>query len=473
MSTVFALSTRSGRAAIGVVRILGTYSKYIYQVLTKSQSPPKPRQASLRKLYNEKGVLDHAVTLYFNGPNSYTGEDSLELHLHGGTAIVKAVLQEIGKLNDPKKGIIIRYAEQGEFSRRAFMNGRLDLTEVEGIRDLIDAETETQRLGAMGSLAGKTKKLMQSWRTEIVNNMALLTTVIDFGEEHDLKETAHLFTQVEQNIAKLIDEIENYCRRAKGVEILRSGIGVCLTGPPNAGKLSLLNEIASCELAIVSDMAGTTRDIIDVPLDISGYKVVVGDTAGIRDLLEAGTIEQEGIRRAKLHSMLRDLILAVISGPEEVNADFKEHIAVLQETKKPILVVVNKIDLWNVQISNDAIKEEFSKRLNTAPESIFPISCRSGSGMEDLRQQLVSRFKELSMSSESDPIVISTRAIDLLQNEVLSGLQNFRKWKKSEDVVLAAESLRGAVEGIGKITGDAVGIEEILGVVFSSFCIGK
>lgn len=471
-STIFALSTRPGRAAIGVVRILGSHSKYIYQKLTKSRLPPKPRMASLRKLYNEKGLVDQAVALYFNGPRSYTGEDSLELHLHGGTAIVKAVLNSIRGLHDPEKGISIRYAEQGEFSRRAFMNGRLDLTEVEGIRELIDAETETQRLGALDSLSGNTKKIMQGWRSQIVNNVALLTTIIDFGEEHDLEQTAELLEQVDGNVANLIGEIKQYCKKVQGSEILKSGIKVCLTGPPNAGKLSLLNELASSELAIVSDIAGTTRDIIDVPLDIAGYKVVIGDTAGIRDLLKASTIEQEGIRRAKLHANLGDLILAVISGPEEINEEFKNHISLLVETKKPIVVVVNKIDLWE-EANDSEIKKKFCQELQVPEKNIFFISCLSRSGLDILREALVTKFKELSMSTDSDPIAISARALDLLQNDVLHGLEEFRQWTDSDDVVLASECLRGAIEGIGKITGEAVGVEEILGVVFSSFCIGK
>lgn len=469
-STIFALSTRPGRAAIGVVRILGSHSKHIYQKLTKSRTPPKPRMASLRKLYNTKGLVDQAVLLYFNGPKSYTGEDSLELHLHGGTAIVKAVLNSIKELHDPEKGVNIRYAEQGEFSRRAFMNGRLDLTEVEGIRELIDAETETQRLGALDSLSGNTKKLMQSWRAQIVNNVALLTTIIDFGEEHDLEQTAELLAQVDKNVTELIREIKQYCKKVQAAEILKSGIKVCLTGPPNAGKLSLLNELTSSELAIVSDIAGTTRDVIDVPLDISGYKVIIGDTAGIRDLLEASTIEQEGIRRAKLHAALGDLVLAVISGPDEINKEFKKHVALLLETKKPIVVVVNKIDLWE-RANDSLIKQKFSKELNIDEESVFPISCLSGSGLDALRDVLVSQFKELSMSTVSDPVAISARALDLLQNDVLHGLEEFRQW--NDDVVFASECLRGSIEGIGKITGDAVGVEEILGVVFSSFCIGK
>ncbi|RKP32788.1 P-loop containing nucleoside triphosphate hydrolase protein [Metschnikowia bicuspidata] len=472
LPTIFALSTRPGRAAIGVIRVLGSHSNYIYLALTKSRLPPKPRQASLCKLYGHNGILDHALTLLFNGPKSYTGEDSLELHVHGGTAIVKAVLESIRRLHDPQKGILIRYAEKGEFSRRAFMNGRLDLTEVEGIRELIDAETESQRLGAMDSLAGNTKKLMRQWRTEFVNNMALLTTVVDFGEEHDIAETAQLLDQVNDSVAKLIEEVKQYLKKVRGSEILRSGIGICLTGPPNAGKLSLLNELANNDLAIVSDVAGTTRDVIDVPLDIAGYKVVVGDTAGIHDLLEADLVEQEGIRRAKLHAMLKDLILAVISGPDVLNDEFKAHITMLRDTTKPIMVVVNKIDLLD-GMSDEIIKEKFFLMLGIDTDHIFPVSCLSGEGMNSLREQLVFKFKELSMSTKSDPVVLSARVVDLLQNDVLYHLEEFCQWKDGEDVVLASECLRGAVEGIGKITGDAVGVEEILGVVFSSFCIGK
>lgn len=466
--TIFALSTRPGRAAIGVIRVLGPKAQYVYHQLTKSKKPPLPQRTSVRRIFGSNGMLDEALTVFFRGPKTYTGEDLLELHVHGGNAIIKAVLGAIQELHDPENGTEIRMAQQGEFSRRAFMSGRLDLTEIEGIREMIDADTESQRLSALASLTGENKQVFARWREEIVRNMALLTTVIDFGEEHDLEETKELFSTVEKSIDSLIAEIEKYLRKVRGSDILLRGIKVCLLGPPNAGKLSLLNYLANNNTAIVSHIAGTTRDILDVPLDIGGFKVVVGDSAGIRSLEKADTIEQEGIRRAKQRSLVGDVVVAVLPVNEPLSPDLKEHMDLLRKEQKPTVVVLNKADLVE-----KVDKTAFTQALQVKPENVHVVSCLNGQGMDSLREALVAHFKVASMSETSDPVVISARAQDLLEHDVLYGLKQFKVWKDSEDVVLAEECLRQSVEGIGKITGEAVGVEEILGVVFSSFCIGK
>lgn len=466
--TIYALSTRPGRAAIGVIRVLGSNAQYVYHQLTRKKAPPIPQRTSVRRLFGDQGVLDEALTAFFRGPKTYTGEDLLELHVHGGNAIVKAVLTAILKLHRPDKGMEIRMAQQGEFSRRAFMNGRLDLTEIEGIREMIDADTETQRLSALASLTGQNKQVFQRWREEIVRNVALLTTVIDFGEEHDLEETKELFASVEANVDVLINEIEAYLKKVRKSDILLKGIKVSLLGPPNAGKLSLLNYLANNDTAIVSHIAGTTRDILDVPLDIDGYKVVVGDSAGIRSLADADVIEQEGIRRAKQRALVGDLVVAVLPVNEPISKELIEQFKLLLKEKRHIVVVLNKADLVAC-----VDKNAFSETLNVPKTSLHIVSCVTGKGIDSLRETLVNEFKTASMSDKSDPVVISARAQDLLEHDVLYGLQQFKLWKDSEDVVLAEECLRQSVEGIGKITGEAVGVEEILGVVFSSFCIGK
>lgn len=440
----------------------------MYHLLTKTKTPPIPQRTSVRRLFGDQGVLDEALTVFFRGPKTYTGEDLLEMHVHGGTAIVKAVLTAILKLHRPKDGTEIRMAQQGEFSRRAFMNGRLDLTEIEGIREMIDADTETQRLSALASLTGKNKQVFQRWREEIVKNVALLTTVIDFGEEHDLEETNELFASVEANVDGLIEEIEAYLHKVRKSDILLKGIKVSLLGPPNAGKLSLLNYLANSDTAIVSHIAGTTRDILDVPLDIDGFKVVVGDSAGIRNLVDADIIEQEGIRRAKQRALTGDLVVAVLPVNEPINAEVVEQFEILEKEDRPIVVALNKADLVD-HVDTAA----FAEKLNVPAENLHVVSCATGKGIDNLRAHLVGKFKAASMSDKSDPVVISARAQDLLEHDVLYGLQQFKVWKDGEDVVLAEECLRQSVEGIGKITGEAVGVEEILGVVFSSFCIGK
>ena len=450
-----------------MIRVLGSHSLYIYNQLTATKKQPLPQKTSVRKLFKPgtKLLLDEALTLFFKAPKTYTGEDLLELHVHGGTAIVDSVVDAIKKLHDPEKGIDIRHAENGEFSQRAFLNGRFDLTEIEGIREMIDAETETQRRAALASLTGDTKKTVTEWRTDIVNNVALLTTVVDFGEEHDLEETNQLFDQVDANIDTLKAKIQEYLARVKLSEVLLKGIKVSLLGPTNAGKLSLLNYLANRETAIVSDIAGTTRDVIDVPLDINGYKVVVGDTAGIRSLKDADTIEAEGIKRAKQRALAGDLVLAVVPVNEPVTESLVENIQILKDADRQIVVVLNKADL-----TESVDVEQFSEVLGLPKENFYIVSCKTGQGMKELQETLTEQFKSVTTS---EPVTLSGRTQDLLENDVLYGLEEFKKWKQEEDVILALESLRISAEGIGKITGDAVGVEEILGVVFLSFCIGK
>lgn len=475
--TIYALSTKFARSAIGVVRISGPQSSYIYGKLTNSKREPIDRIASVRRLYSPetKVLLDESLALFFKGPKSYTGEDILELHLHGGTAIIQSVLKEIRNLHNPERGIIIRHAENGEFSQRAFVNGRFDLTEIEGIREMIDAETETQRVAALSSLTGNNKKLFSLWREEILHNVALLTTLIDFGEDHDIEEVAELFTTVEEKINDLSSEIRNYLQKVQSSEVLLNGIKLTLIGPPNAGKSSILNYLANKEAAIVSSIAGTTRDIIDVPLEINGYKIVVGDTAGIRSVSVASdVIEKEGIRRAKEKSLTGDLVLAVLPVCEEVNYDeLQSHLNTLKAQNREVLVILNKEDLLAKEKPRSDILKEFSGKLDLDSSKIFLVSCTSGTGMNDLVSGLTQSFKHISETETSDPIIVSSRVQDLLKNDVLYGFEQFKYWKDQDDVVLATESLKQSVEGIGKITGEAIGLEEVLGVVFSSFCIGK
>lgn len=476
--TIYALSTKLARSAIGVIRVSGSQSQYIYNRLTKTSRPPKLKTPSVRKLYSQEGVLlDEALTLYFKSPKTYTGEDILELHLHGGTAIIQSVLNAIKKLHNPSKGINIRYAENGEFSRRAFINGRFDLTEIEGIREMIDAETESQRVAALSSLTGDTKKLFSEWREQIVKNVALLTTVIDFGEDHDIEEVAQLFDEVERNMDTLVSEINTFLLKVLSSEVLMKGIKLILLGPPNAGKSSLLNYLANKEAAIVSDIAGTTRDVIDVPLDINGYKVIIGDTAGIRTTANADKIEIEGIKRAKLKSLGGDLVLVVLPLEHNTYVDYTDlvsHIKLLKDEGKEIIVVLNKQDLLSKSsLTKNEIIEGYSKKLMLPVQNFRLVSCITGSGISELMSVLTDIFKAISLTETTDPIVISARAQDILRNDVIFGIEQFKIWREQDDVVLASESLKQASEGIGKITGEAIGIEEVLGVVFSSFCIGK
>lgn len=471
LPTIYALSTKAGRAAIGIVRVSGPSAKKVYAKLTRSAKPPASRTALLRKIYHpESGILlDQAMALYFQGPRSYTGDDLLELHCHGGNAIVRSVLGALKSLHSSEYPL--RYAENGEFSKRAFQNGRVDLTEVEGIRELIDAETESQRVSALSSIQGENKALFQGWRSRIVDQVALLTTVIDFGEDHDIEQVNDLFQTVEGGVKDLQKDIRRYLDKVATSSILLKGIKIILLGPPNAGKSSLLNCLTNKETAIVSEIEGTTRDVIDVPLDINGYKVVLGDTAGIRDVVEAGLIEQEGIKRAKLRSLDGDLVVLVLpANRETVDDEVVKHIEVLKQANKPILVVLNKSDLIT---DKKRVLQIFQKKLGLGEEDFMLASCTEQVGIKSLLERLTIDFKKITQTENEDPVVISERAQDILVNDVLYGFEEFSRYKQMDDIVLASESLRHAIDGIGKITGESVGVEEILGVVFSSFCIGK
>lgn len=459
--TIYALSTHPGKAAIAVLRVSGPASSSIYTSLTH-RHPPKPRQATVSKLWSNHTLLDESLCLFFRAPKSYTGEDLLELQVHGGNAVVNAVTKTISSLHTSKYPI--RYAEPGEFSKRGFQNGRFDLTEAEGINELINAETEAQRASVLGSVKGETKQMFQRWSKEILQNVALLTTIIDFGEEHNLEEVDSLFNKVARNVGALEKEVAHYLDRTRKSQVLMDGIRLTLIGPPNAGKSSLLNTLADDDMAIVSSIAGTTRDAIEVPMSIGGYKVIVGDTAGIRQ--STNEIEQQGIAKAKNKSHAADINVVMVSIDQPIEQTFIDHIGTIKD--RELLVVVNKCDLSGSKDANT-----IANTLQVDPKSIRFISCKTGEGIDQLEAELGSKFKEITWSGHEEPVSLSERAQDILEKDVLQGFKDFDMYKQTGDVVLACEALRFAMEGIGKITGETVGVEDILGVVFSQFCIGK
>ncbi|KAG7881307.1 hypothetical protein KL938_003437 [Ogataea parapolymorpha] len=463
LPTVYALSTYPARSAIAVVRITGPSSVSIYRALTARQQP-KPRIATLAKLYHPKTkvILDEAIFLYFKGPNSYTGEDMLELHLHGGTAVIKCIMESLELLHTPANPI--RPAEPGDFSKKAFQNGKMDLTQAEGINSLIHAETERQRVLSLTSMKGETKELFHHWREQILNTYALITTLIDFGEEHDIEEIGQLFERAESDIKTLETEVRRYLERVQRSETLMDGFKITLSGPPNAGKSSLLNIIANEDRAIVSEIEGTTRDSIEVPLDINGYKVVIGDTAGIRNA--ENQIEQEGIRRAKMKTSEADLNLVLLPcTPRELRKEMKDHIRSCDKEK--LLIILNKSDLVTPDQVGSLVaqlEQEFE------PKEIKVISCRNKDGIHDLLNTIT---QKLDHWTQDEPIFVSSRVQNIIQHDLLFGFEEFYMHSKSNDVVLAAEALKISMEGIGKITGEAIGVEEILGSIFANFCIGK
>lgn len=499
LPTIYALSTHPGKAAIAVVRITGSSCKYIFQELTKRRKSPLPRSITYTALYDPlkpkspKSVLDHAVVLYFQAPKSYTGDDILELQLHGGRAIVKTVLNAISSLHSPDEGYQIRYAEPGEFSKRAFQNGIIDLTQVEGIRDSIDAETETQRQSALTSASGRMKLKYDEWRHQIVDTMALLTALIDFSEDSDITSSTELFKSAKNKVSNLLLEIQDHYKEIKRSELLVSGIRLDFLGPPNAGKSFLLNRLAEREAAIVSDVPGTTRDVLELAMDISGFKVVLGDTAGLRSINANlsnesdenignlnNKIELEGMKRARLRFKDSDVVLAILPLSKDatspvVSDDVLIEIKELQQLGKTIIVVLNKEDLVDSNTSIQQLKKSYALKLNLPLNNIVSISCLTQSGLSNLIEKLVVNFQEMTFdkSSGEAPIGVSQRTKDILENDVVAGLKRFLQVEDESDVVIATEELRFSADGIGKITGEGIGVEEILGVVFSSFCIGK
>lgn len=483
LPTIYALSTPPGqRSAIAVVRISGSQAKYIYRKLTRSERDPIPRAAILKKLYgpassNEprSNLLDQALTLFFKSPKTFTGEDILELHLHGGKAVTRSVLKAIESMHDRENGINIRYAVGGEFSQRAFQNGKFDLTEIEGTRELIDAETESQRRSALSSFNGENKDKFTKWRAKIVKNIAQLTAIIDFGDDTEIKDIEKIFNTVEATILQLKDEIKTFTTKIDKSSILQSGINVVLLGQPNSGKSSLINRISSDEVSIVSQVPGTTRDTIETIIDVQGFKVRMCDTAGIREE-STDKIELLGIEKAKKKSYHSDICLLLIDPNQKplVSTEMKRILMSSRMINKEVIIVINKKDLITAPGHMTSIESSLGKALGRE-HTIIAVSCLTSDGIETLVRKLADRFQMISDSNDdSDPILVSQRVREILENDVVYGLDQFLMSKTyDKDIVMASENLRHAADGIGKITGETVGIEEVLGVVFANFCVGK
>ena len=441
--TIFALSSGRLPAAIAVVRISGPNASVALEALIRRV--PEPRRAKLVRVRDPaRGEdIDQALALWFPGPNSETGEDMAELHLHGGRAVLAAVLGVLGGL----KGL--RLAEPGEFTRRAFENGRMDLTAVEGLADLIYAETEAQRRQAYCQMRGLLGDRAEAWRARLIEALALVEAGIDFSDEADVP--ANLLSQALATARTLRDDIAGVLAGAKRGERLRDGLVVAIAGPPNAGKSTLLNRIAQREAAIVSPIAGTTRDVIEVHLDLGGYPVTLVDTAGIRDT--DSLVEQEGVRRARQRTAQADLILWVVDVGEPPNAYCEEL------PDGTVWMVLNKVDL--PKIESEVLRD------NTNLSFLcFRVSAMTGAGMDGLIQA-IHNHAEAFFGGESS-IVTRERHRKLLTDVV----EALNRACLGQEVEITAEELRLASTALGKLTG-RVDVEDILDVIFRDFCIGK
>jgi tRNA modification GTPase len=374
--------------------------------------------------------------LWFPAPASFTGEDMAELHVHGGRAVVANVLDAALSIDD------VRLAEPGEFAARAFENGKIDLTEVEGLADLINAETDAQARQALAQAGGSLRRLYESWRGQLLRAQALAEAGLDFADEADV--AANVTTNVGAIVAELILQISNHLADRRG-ERLRDGFRVVIVGAPNAGKSSLLNALARRDVAIVSEEAGTTRDIIEVHLDLDGLPVILTDTAGLREA--GGKVEVEGIRRALARVEAANLVVWLIDAKKPVSAPPEP----LARGRVPFLAVRNKIDLASVG----------------AAEGIS-LSAKTGEGIDTLVAELKARAREALVAGAESPAVTRARHRAELEG-ALAALERSRTAGPSE---LKAEELRIAARHLGRLTGN-IDVEEVLGAIFSEFCIGK
>jgi tRNA modification GTPase len=436
--TIFALSSGRPPSAIAIVRVSGPEAGAALRQLAGKMPPPRmATRALLRDAIGQS--IDDAVVLWFPGPASATGEDVAELHVHGGRAVLASLFGSLSAMRN------LRPAEPGEFTRRAFENGKLDLTEAEGLDDLIHADTDRQRRQALRQLKGLLGDKARDWRAEIIEASALIEAGIDFSDEGDVP--AELIAPALAKIKALLDDITKVLAAQGKAERLRDGLVVAIAGPPNVGKSTLMNQLARREVAIVSPHAGTTRDIIEVQLDLDGYPVTVIDTAGIRETDDP--VEQEGVRRARARAADADLVLWLADAAE---------VKIEQSGGTPAWLIRNKIDLGD--------------RGAGAPKSAIPefrISATRGDGLGDLAAALVG-FAADYFGTNEGALITRARQRKLLEETAASLERSLAAIGQGEE--LAAEDLRTAATSLGRLLG-RVDVEDILDVIFSEFCIGK
>jgi tRNA modification GTPase len=437
-STIFALSSGRAPSAIAIIRVSGPQAAAAVERLCGRLPVPRlARVATLRDL--DGSAIDEAMVLWCPAPRSATGQDVAEFHVHGGRAVIAALFDALGAIDG------LRPAEPGEFTRRAFENGKLDLTEAEAVDDLIHADTERQRRQALRHLKGLLGARAESWRQQIIEASALIEAGIDFSDEGDV--SADLVAPALRKVAALKAEIEEVLAASAQSERLRDGLTVTIAGPPNAGKSTLLNRLARREAAIVSPYAGTTRDVIEVHLDLDGYPVTLIDTAGLRDTDDP--VEQEGVRRARERARTSDLVLWLVdaaagTAPPQATDDHA-----------PVWTVRNKIDL--------------AGEAGRAAPAEFAISAATGEGVAALVEALVAYAREFFGSGEM-ALVSRARHRTLLRETVEALARAWRAAGQGDELV--AEELRIAIHSLGRLTG-RVDVEDVLDVIFREFCIGK
>ncbi|MAV61929.1 MAG: tRNA uridine-5-carboxymethylaminomethyl(34) synthesis GTPase MnmE [Candidatus Pelagibacter sp.] len=442
--TIYALSTGPGISGLAVIRVSGKEAKLVIKMLTKSDLPT-PRKATLKKIsnINTSELIDEGIILWFPGPQSYTGEDMAEFHVHGGKAVIQSIHNSISQIKN------CRLAEPGEFTKIAFQNGKINLLKAESIADLISAETEIQRKQAINIMNGKSSDQFNSLREKLLKILSHVEAKIDFSEEELSK---NILKEIKLNAIEVEKKIESILNDQKVGERIREGFKIAIVGPTNAGKSSLLNYLSKKDAAIVSEIAGTTRDVIEVHLNIDGYPVIISDTAGIRD--SKNEIEKKGIKLALRKAEEADLRLVVI---EPKNLHFTGFLKDLFDENS--ILVINKSDLKKIELNNQL------KKINHVL-----ISIKKNKNLDELILKIKNELKSKFLIS--DEILITRERHRQHLQETLNYVKNFNQKNLLEDFDKAAEDLRLATRHLGMIVGK-VDVEEILGSIFNDFCIGK
>ncbi len=454
--TIYALSTGPGISGIAVIRISGSEASNVIKLLTKNKLP-KPRTATLRKInkINTSELIDEGIILWFPGPESYTGEDMAEIHVHGSKAVVDALHSSLSDIEN------CRLAEPGEFTKLAFQNGKINLLKAESIADLISSETEIQRQQAIKIMNGKSADQFNFLREKLLKILSHVEAKIDFPDE-DLPN--NILDEIKNSSDEVINKIKKILNDQKVGERIREGFKIAIVGPTNAGKSSLMNYLSNRDVAIVSEIAGTTRDVIETHLNINGYPVIISDTAGIRDSKDE--IEKKGIKLALQKAEESDLKIVVLH-PE--NLDFKPFLE--DSNSENTIVVLNKSDIKLGKppgIGNYFRFNHLGKNLKDI--NIIHTSIKEEENLVDLINAIKEKLKNKFISSD-DILITRERHRQHLQ-QCLDHLNNFNQKKEIEDYDKAAEDLRLATRHLGMIVGK-VDVEEILGSIFNDFCIGK
>ena len=442
--TIYALSSGPGIAGIAVIRVSGKNTEDVIKKITGVKLP-SPRVATLTKFnkIGTKELIDEGVIIWFPAPNSYTGEDLAEFHVHGSRAVINAMHSTISKVNN------CRLAEPGEFTKIAFQNEKINLLKAESIADLISSETEIQRKQALKIMSGKSSDKFNSWREKLLKILSHIEAKIDFPDEDLPKD---IITNIQKISNNVLLEIENTLKDQKVGERIREGFKIAIVGPINAGKSSLLNYLSKRDVAIVSEIAGTTRDVIETHLNLDGYPVVLSDTAGIRDSKDE--IEEKGIKLAFNRADDADLKLVIIDGKIR---NLGKTIKSLMD--KNAILVINKSDLMKGKLNNKFKKYEY-----------VLVSIKKDLNLNKLILKIKSKLKNKFISSE-DILITRERHRQHLENCV-EYLKKFQEKKATKDVEKSAEDLRLATRHLGMIVGK-VNVEELLGSIFNDFCIGK